>query len=214
MRNGYDYPAGNGPDLPGQRDEGLRRLRTLTWRVTQLGALATVGIATVFARTAPMQADSQTAPVATPAAPAPSQAPTLAAGHAQSHKAAARKARAAGAAGGAVGPGGDRHRWRPRCRRADQGGAGQRRADQGGACHLRARHPGAAGHHAPGPGADDRRSRPDDGQRVARRGLMPAATCFGEHTSKALGTFATLLVADPAALCGRSRPCSTPSSPR
>ena len=35
------------------RFRGLRRLSRLTWRATQLGVLATVGFAAVFARTAP-----------------------------------------------------------------------------------------------------------------------------------------------------------------
>ena len=46
MRDSYeDSPAGT-------REAGLRRLGRLTWRTTQLGALATVGFAIVFARTA------------------------------------------------------------------------------------------------------------------------------------------------------------------
>jgi hypothetical protein len=46
MRDSYeDSPAGT-------REAGLRRLSRLTWRTTQLGALATVGFAVVFARTA------------------------------------------------------------------------------------------------------------------------------------------------------------------
>ncbi len=49
-------------DSPGQtREVGLRRLGRLTWRTTQLGALATVGFAIVFARTAqPPAADVAT----------------------------------------------------------------------------------------------------------------------------------------------------------
>lgn len=44
-------------DSPGQaRDASVRRLGRLTWRATQLGALATVGFAVVFARNAPAQA--------------------------------------------------------------------------------------------------------------------------------------------------------------
>jgi hypothetical protein len=63
MRDSYeDSPAGT-------RDAGLRRLGRLTWRTTQLGALATVGFAIVFARTAPAPAANvQTVP--------PAQAPT------------------------------------------------------------------------------------------------------------------------------------------
>lgn len=44
-------------DSPGQaRDASVRRLGRLTWRATQLGALATAGFAVVFARNAPAQA--------------------------------------------------------------------------------------------------------------------------------------------------------------
>ena len=61
-------------DSPGQaRDVSVRRLGRLTWRATQLGTLATVGFAVVFARSAP----AQTAPVQNPptAAPAASATP-------------------------------------------------------------------------------------------------------------------------------------------
>ena len=54
-----DSPAGT-------REAGLRRLGRLTWRTTQLGALATVGFAIVFARTAP-------APAANVQTPAPAE---------------------------------------------------------------------------------------------------------------------------------------------
>jgi hypothetical protein len=37
------------------RTEGLRRLSRLTWRVTQLSAVTAVGLATLFARAAPVQ---------------------------------------------------------------------------------------------------------------------------------------------------------------
>ena len=44
MQAGYDYDPD--PDQTGQaRSHGLRRLSRLTWRATQLGALATVGFA-------------------------------------------------------------------------------------------------------------------------------------------------------------------------
>src|SRR5215472_18474577 len=50
MRDSYeDSPAAT-------RESGLRRLRRLTWRTSQLGAVATVGFAIVFARTAPTPA--------------------------------------------------------------------------------------------------------------------------------------------------------------
>jgi hypothetical protein len=48
-RTGWDEP----PDAV--RSAGLRRLSRLTWRATQLGAIATVGFATLFARAAPAQ---------------------------------------------------------------------------------------------------------------------------------------------------------------
>src|SRR5258708_17919588 len=66
-----DSPAGT-------RDAGLRRLGRLTWRTTQLGALATVGFAIVFARTASAPAANvQTVPPTEPpkATAAPSPAP-------------------------------------------------------------------------------------------------------------------------------------------
>src|SRR5215469_4800428 len=52
MRDSYE----DSPEAA--RESGLRRLRRLTWRTTQLGALATVGFAIVFARTAPAPAAS------------------------------------------------------------------------------------------------------------------------------------------------------------
>ena len=52
MRDSYQ-------DSPAQaRDAGLRRLTKLTWRTTQLGALATVGLAVVFARSGPAKTAS------------------------------------------------------------------------------------------------------------------------------------------------------------
>ena len=52
MRDSYQ-------DSPEQaRDAGLRRLTKLTWRTTQLGALATVGLAVVFARSGPAKTAS------------------------------------------------------------------------------------------------------------------------------------------------------------
>jgi hypothetical protein len=73
-RDGYeDSPAATRqysyPDPPGAtRDLGLRRLGKLTWRTIQLGALATVGLAIVFAKTA-------TAPAANVQVAPPTQAP-------------------------------------------------------------------------------------------------------------------------------------------
>ena len=66
----YD-PAGQA------RSSGLRRLSRLTWRATQLGTVATVGFAVVFARTAPAATvTGHPAPAATPPAPPPSPAPS------------------------------------------------------------------------------------------------------------------------------------------
>ena len=67
MRDSYE-------DSPAEtREAGLRRLGRLTWRTTQLGALATVGFAIVFARTAPAPAANvQTAPPTESAKPAAS----------------------------------------------------------------------------------------------------------------------------------------------
>ena len=49
MRDRYE-------DSPGEaRDVSVRRLGRLTWRATQLGTLATVGFAVVFARNAPAE---------------------------------------------------------------------------------------------------------------------------------------------------------------
>ncbi len=50
MRHRYHESPG------GAREESLRRVSRLTWRTGQLGALATVGFAVVFARTAPAPA--------------------------------------------------------------------------------------------------------------------------------------------------------------
>src|SRR5215472_13269491 len=74
MRDSYeDSPAAT-------RESGLRRLHRLTWRTTQLGALATVGFAVVFARTAPAPAANvqgvlPTEPATTTTIATPSQAP-------------------------------------------------------------------------------------------------------------------------------------------
>jgi peptidoglycan DL-endopeptidase CwlO len=65
MRDRYE-------DSPGEtRDANVRRLGRLTWRATQLGTLAAVGFAVVFARNAPAQTTSvQNPPTATPTASA------------------------------------------------------------------------------------------------------------------------------------------------
>lgn len=70
MRDNYQ-------DSPVQaRDASLRRLGRLTWRTTQIGALAAVGFAVVFARNVPAKTVSvQTPATVKPTAPA-SAAPT------------------------------------------------------------------------------------------------------------------------------------------
>ena len=83
-------------DDPGgsSRAEGLRRLSKLTWRTTQLSAIAAAAFAVLFARGAPAHtASSQTAVKPSPAAsptrtPSPSPSPT------HTHRAAARKKKA------------------------------------------------------------------------------------------------------------------------
>jgi len=72
MQDDYD-PAGE------VRSRGLSRLSRLTWRASQLGVLATVGFAAVFARTAPADTvSSQPPPKATvkPSVPAASARPS------------------------------------------------------------------------------------------------------------------------------------------
>jgi hypothetical protein len=56
-------PATMIEEFPGEaRAAGLSRLSRLTWRATQLSAVTAVGIATLFARTAPAQTTAQAAP--------------------------------------------------------------------------------------------------------------------------------------------------------
>jgi translation initiation factor IF-2 len=81
-------------DDPGSssRTEGLRRLSRLTWRTTQLSAIAAAAFAVLFARSAPAHtASSQTAVRPSPAA-SPTRTPSPAPMH--SHRAAARKKKA------------------------------------------------------------------------------------------------------------------------
>jgi hypothetical protein len=87
MRDSYeDSPAGT-------REAGLRRLGRLTWRTTQLGALATVGFAIVFARTAPAPAANvQTAPPTESAKPTASPHATVPHGKKPRRGASARSA--------------------------------------------------------------------------------------------------------------------------
>ena len=64
MRDRAEFPPEQQPGAA--RSAGLRRLSRLTWRATQLSAVTAVGLATLFARTAP----AQTAAGDTTAAPA------------------------------------------------------------------------------------------------------------------------------------------------
>jgi hypothetical protein len=66
------------------RAAGLRRLSRLTWRATQLGAIATVGFATLFARTAPAQTVST--PAAKPTVKASTAAPSPSPSPAKTHR--------------------------------------------------------------------------------------------------------------------------------
>ena len=87
MRDSYE-------DSPAEtREAGLRRLGRLTWRTTQLGALATVGFAIVFARTAPAPAANvQTTPPTESAKPAASPHATAPHGKKPRRAASARSA--------------------------------------------------------------------------------------------------------------------------
>ena len=81
-------------DDPGgsSRTEGLRRLSRLTWRTTQLSAIAAAAFAVLFARSAPAHTvSSQTAVKPSPAA-SPTHTPSPTPTH--SHRAAARKKKA------------------------------------------------------------------------------------------------------------------------
>src|SRR5690349_16159238 len=63
MHDTSEFPA----EPPGAaRAAGLRRLSRLTWRATQLSAVAAVGFAALFARTAPAQKAAGCLPRHTP----------------------------------------------------------------------------------------------------------------------------------------------------
>src|SRR6516164_11717790 len=88
MRDRYPHPLDPAEPLDAARSAGLRRLSQLTWRATQLGALATVGFATLFARTAPAQTVSSPphpTPSVTTASPSPSPSPTPVKTHRRHH---------------------------------------------------------------------------------------------------------------------------------
>src|SRR6516164_3970105 len=81
------------------RAVGLHRMSRLTWRATEISAVAAVGIVTLFVRTAPAQPASHVTytPIAKPITACPSP------GHSQAHTASAHRHKVAGAtsAGGA-----------------------------------------------------------------------------------------------------------------
>ena len=78
----FDQHARPGEQPDAARSAGLRRLSRLTWRATQLGALATVGFATLFARSAPAQTVvSQPRPTPSVTAHSPSPSPSPAKTH-------------------------------------------------------------------------------------------------------------------------------------
>jgi hypothetical protein len=95
--DGYDEPAGEARGL------GLRRLSKLTWRATQLSAVAAVGFAALFAHTAHSYAASTTThlkPTAKPTTASPSPSPSATKKHHKHHHHGAAAAAAAPTAGG------------------------------------------------------------------------------------------------------------------
>ena len=89
MRDRAEFPPEQQPGAA--RSAGLRRLSRLTWRATQLSAVAAVGLATLFARTAPAQkaaaAGGSSSSTAPPAATVP---PTAAPSPGTAHRKRAR----------------------------------------------------------------------------------------------------------------------------
>jgi hypothetical protein len=78
----FDEPAG------GSRSQGLRRLSRLTWRTTQLSAIAAAAFAVLFARSAPAHTASSQTVVKPPATASPTASPTPTSTHAaRKHKA-------------------------------------------------------------------------------------------------------------------------------
>lgn len=80
-----------GPDQLA-RAAGLRRMSRLTWRATQLSAIAAVGFATLFARTAhaqPVSSQSTPKPAAAKAKPSPTKTHKRRHHHRKPHPAAA-----------------------------------------------------------------------------------------------------------------------------
>ena len=187
MHDTSEFPA----EQPGAaRAAGLRRLSRLTWRATQLSAVTAVGFATLFARTAPAQtaaSDTAAAPAATASPPAASPAASSAG------KTRPRRARVtpSASARGTAGPA-PQASPQPTARASRTATA----APSKSAALSAARHDpgGGPAELRPGPGANRV-------QRVARGRLMPAAApAIAARTFPALGTFATVLVADPDAL--------------
>ena len=59
-----------------ERQDGLKRLSTLTWRITQISALATVAFATLFTRSAPVAASTPAPAPGGSASPGASASPS------------------------------------------------------------------------------------------------------------------------------------------
>jgi len=82
-------------DFPDEvRAVGLHRMNRLTWRATEISAVAAVGIVTLFVRTAPAQTASHATEVASPKPYAACQTP----GHSQAHLASKHRHKVVGAA--------------------------------------------------------------------------------------------------------------------
>lgn len=96
-RRGREAPI---PAAGAGRDEGLRRLSRLTWRTTQLSAIAAAAFAVLFVRSAPAQTASRvpvTPPSGTPSptAEATTPAPSPTVSHAVTRRPRAHRATAA-----------------------------------------------------------------------------------------------------------------------
>jgi hypothetical protein len=101
------YPPRYYDPIGEERSAGLRRLSKLTWRATQLSAVATVGFAALFAHTAHSYAASTTATLKHTAKPTTSPSPTptkTKKKHHHHHHAAAAAAAPGGASAAAGAP--------------------------------------------------------------------------------------------------------------
>ena len=106
----YTTPFDGAPGGPADevRRRGLRRLSRLTWRATELSAVAAVGFAALFAHTAHAQTVSTPAPAGptatATASPTPSPSPAHKKKHHHHHQAAPTAAPAAPAAPASAAP--------------------------------------------------------------------------------------------------------------